>query len=175
MKKNITKKIVLSAILAALSVAVMYIGCLTPLDYTAIAIASIAIVFAVIEMNGKYPFLIYAVTSILALLLLPNKSSALIYTMFFGFYPLCKAFFERRHYIISWILKFSLFNTCLLLLITVATYILHLEETGLEFRIVTILLANVTFLLYDIAFTKLITLYLVKIRSKLKLKNYFEE
>lgn len=173
MNKN-TKKLAISAILSAASVSVMYIGCLTPLDYTAIALASIAIVFAVIELNGKYPYLIYVVTSVLSLLILPNKASALMYAMFFGFYPICKAAFERRHYVISWILKFSLFNTCLLLLITVTTYILHIQDTGLELRITVILLGNVTFLLYDIAFTQLITMYLVKLRTKLKLKNYFE-
>lgn len=174
MNKN-TKRLAISAILSAASVAVMYIGCLTPLDYTAIAIASIAVVFAVIELNGKYTYLIYVVTSVLSLLILPNKASALMYTMFFGFYPICKAAFERRHHVISWILKFSLFNTCLLLLITVTTYILHIQDTGLEFRITVILLGNVTFLLYDIAFTQLITMYLVKLRTKLKLKNYFED
>ena len=86
MNKN-TKRLAISAILSAASVAVMYIGCLTPLDYTAIAIASIAVVFAVIELNGKYTYLIYVVTSVLSLLILPNKASALMYTMFFGFYP----------------------------------------------------------------------------------------
>ena len=173
MKTN-TKKIAVSAILSAVSVAVMYIGCLTPLDYTAIAMASMAVVFAVIELNGKYPLLIYAVTSILSLLLLPNKASALLYTMFFGFYPMFKEMFERRHYVVAWILKFSLFNTCLLLLITISVYVLHLEDTGLAMQIPVILLGNIAFLLCDIAFSQMITLYLVKLRKKLKLKNYFE-
>jgi hypothetical protein len=173
MKTN-TKKMAVSAILSAASVAIMYIGCLTPLDYTAIAMTSMAIVFAVIELNGKYPLLIYTVTSILSLLILPNKTSALFYTLFFGFYPMFKAMFERRHYVIAWILKFSLFNTCLLLLITVTVYILHLADTGLGMQITVILFGNFTFLLYDIAFSQLVTLYLVKLRKKLKLKNYFE-
>lgn len=173
MKTN-TKKLAVSAILSAASVALMYIGCLTPLDYTAIALASAAVVFAVIELNGKYPLLIYLTTSVLSILILPNKSSALMYTMFFGFYPIFKAMFERLHYIITWILKFSLFNTCLLLLITVTTYILHLDDAEFTMHIVVILLGNVTFFLYDIAFSQMITLYLVKLRAKFKLKNYFD-
>jgi hypothetical protein len=173
MNKN-TKKLLISAILSAASVAVMYIGCMTPLDYTAIAMAAIAVVLAVIELNGKYPILIYVVTSILSLLILPNKSSALLYAMFFGFYPILKAVFERFHPIVAWILKFSLFNTCLLLLITIISRVLFIEDTGLVMKVPVIILGNIAFLLCDIAFSQLITLYIVKLRAKLKLKNYFE-
>jgi len=173
--KTKTKKLILSAILSALSVVIMYIGCMTPLDLSLVAVVSMAVVFAVIELNGKYPFLIYVVTSILSVLLLPNKETALIYALFAGFYPMCKAYFERLHYILAWILKFSLFNTCLLLIITISFYVLHLEDTGLEMKIIVILLGNVTFLLYDIAFSKLIIVYMVKLRAMFKLKNYFED
>ena len=172
--KNDTKKLLISAILSAASVAVMYIGCLTPLDYTAIAMTSMAVVLAVIELNGKYPILIYVVTSILSIIILPNKASAVLYAMFFGFYPILKAVFERRHPVVAWILKFSLFNTCLLLIITIVSHVLFLEDTGLIMKISVILIGNVTFLLYDIAFSHLIILYVVKLRAKLKLKNYFE-
>ena len=173
MKKD-TKKLLISAILSAASVAIMYIGCLTPLDYTAIAMTSMAVVLAVIELNGKYPALIYVVTSILSLIILPNKASALLYTLFFGFYPILKAVFERRHHVVAWILKFSLFNTCLLVIITIVSRILLLEDTGLVMKIPVILIGNVTFLLYDIAFSQLIVLYVVKLRAKFKMKNYFE-
>lgn len=174
MKKDKMIKLTVSAILSSLSVVILYIGCMTPLSYTAVALVSLATVFAVIEFGGKFPFLIYAVTSVLSLLIVHEKSTALFYVLFFGYYPICKAVFERLHYIISWILKASVFNTALLIIITVSVYILHLEDTGLEMRLVVILLGNLTFVLYDIALNKLITLYLVKIRAAFKLKDYFE-
>ena len=41
------------------------------------AIASLLVVFGVIEIGGKYPMLIYTVTSVLAILLLPVKTASL--------------------------------------------------------------------------------------------------
>lgn len=171
MKK--VKKITISAIFCAISVIMLYVGSVTVLDYTLIAFASLFVVFAVIELGDSFPYLIYAVTSVLALLILPNKSTALLYAMFAGYYPIAKAAFERKHYAVSWILKFSLFNSALLMVIVVSNYVLHLPDTGFDFKIPVILLGNLTFFLYDITFSKLITLYLVKLRSLLRLNNYF--
>lgn len=170
-----TKKLAASAILSALSVVLMYLACMTSLDLTLVVASSFAVVFAVIEFGGKYPFLIYAVTGALALAVVPNKSTALIYVMIVGYYPMAKAAFERKHYVVAWLLKLSLFNTAMLLTILMAKYILHLPDTGLGFDVITVLLGNAAFVLYDIAASKLILLYFVKLRAKLKIKNYFEE
>ena len=110
---------------------------------------------------------------ILSLLLLPDKFSGVVYLLFGGIYPILKEFFERLHYVISWILKFSVFNTALLLLIAVSVYVMHVEDTGLGFNWVVFGLGNLTFLLYDIAMTKLISLYLVKLRRLFGFKDYF--
>lgn len=170
-----TKKIALSAILIALSVIILYIGSLTQiLDLTMIAVASLIICFTVIEMQGWYPYLVYAGTAILSLVLLPDKFSAIIYTIFGGIYPIFKEMFERRHRIVSWLLKFSFFNIAVFLawVITVKLLALIVDESGLT--ILVFLVCNVTFLVYDIALTKLITLYLLKFRKLLGLKNYFK-
>jgi uncharacterized membrane protein len=167
------KRVVVSAIFCALNVALMYIGSVTPLDYTAIMIASVTTAFAVIEFGKYYPFLIFAVTSVLSVLLLPNKETAFIYLLFAGYYPMCKSVFERYHYVVSWVLKVSLFNSSMLILITVSRYVLHIEATDFTFAVVFFLLANLTFILYDIAFTRILSLYIVKIRAKLKLPRLF--
>lgn len=160
--------------LSALGVIFLYIGSVfNILDLTMAAIASIIVVFAVIEIGGGYPYAIYLVTAVLSLLLLPEKFTALLYALFSGIYPVAKAAFERLHPVISWILKFSLFNTGLLLLIVVSRYILHLPDTGLDFTVVVFGLANLTFFLYDIALTRLITLYIVKLRRRLGFKDLF--
>ena len=169
-----TKKLAISAVMSALGVVIMYIGAVVSvLDLTMVAMASLIIFFAVIELQGPYPWLVYSVTAILGILLLPCKECATMYLLFGGLYPIFKEMFERLHPIVCWILKFSFFNTSLLLIITIVVYILHVPDTELSFGWLIFLCGNGVFLLYDIATTKLVTLYMVKLRKLLKLKNYF--
>jgi len=173
--RRTTKNLVLSAIFAALGVVILSLGSIIEvLDLSVCAAASLLIVVSVIEIGYYWPFLTYLVTAVLSALLLPNKFCAVVYILFAGLYPIFKAMFERLHYVISWILKFSFFNTTLLLIIVFTVYVLHLEDTGMGFEILLILTANGVFLLYDFVLTRLITLYLVKFRRLLGMKNYFE-
>ncbi len=172
---NRTRKLALVAILSALGVVFLYLGSVIEvLDLSTAALASLITVFAVIELGKGYPWGIYLVTSVLSLLLLPNKFGALVFLVFAGYYPMAKARFERMHYIVSWVLKFSVFNTALLGLLLGAKYLLLLPEEELALTPVLVIVANVAFLLYDIAMTKLITLYLIRGRKRLGLKNYFD-
>lgn len=105
--------------------------------------------------------------------LLPDKFAALTYLLFGGIYPVLMQMFERLHYVISWILKFSFFNTVLSVIVAVSVYIMHIEDSEVGFTVGLYVLGNVTFLLYDIATTQLITLYLVKLRQRFRVDKYF--
>ena len=165
----------ISAILSALGVLLLYLGSVIEvLDLSTGALASLIVILAVIEMNGRWPWLIYGVTSVLSLIILPNKFIALLYLLFCGVYPIAKAAFERLNYIISWILKFSMFNTALLITIFATKHILHIPDSGMDYSWLVFGVGNLTFLLYDIAVTNLITVYLIKLRKLFGLKNYFE-
>ncbi len=173
MKKS--KKIALAAIFSALGVLILLLGSIiTVLDLTMVALASLLVMLAVIEIGGAYPYLIWLVTGFLSLLLLPDKFAALLYLIFGGIYPIFKAMFERLHYVVAWILKLSCFNTLLILLIIFCNYIFMLPETELGFTIPVFALCNLVFVLYDIATTQLITLYLIKMRKMLGFKNFFK-
>ena len=181
MEKN-TKKLALSAIFSAAGTALLLLGSFVQvLDLSAAAIAGFAVVLAVIEIRGKYPVLVYFVVSIISVLILPYKMPAVFFAAFGGIYPIFKAQFERLHRIISWILKFSMFNIFLWLLIFFIRFLVSRELIALRenneflknFEIIIFLVANFTFLLYDIAMTKIINLYIIKLRKLLKLENYF--
>ncbi len=169
-----SKKIALGSMLSALGVITLLAGSfIEVLDLTAIVFSMIFIIIAVIELGGAFPWVIYAVTGTLALLLCPLKIVALEYILFGGIYPIFKEIFERKHYIIAWTLKLSLFNTGLLLIILLSEYILHLPDTGFAFRVPIILFGNLFFIIVDLALTRIITFYIMVIRKKLKLKNLF--
>lgn len=169
-----TKKLAVSAMLSALGIVLLYLGSATNiLDLTAVVIASLLIFFAVMEMGTPYQYLIYGVTSLLAVLLLPDKTAAFAYLLFGGIYPVFKAMFEKLHFVVAWILKFSYFNTVLTLMIVISKYIMHVEDTGMGFGILFYAFANFTFWLYDIAVSQLILLYLVKLRQRFRVGKFF--
>lgn len=67
-----TKKLALCSMLSALGCALLLIGCVSDIfDLTFSCAASLIIVFAVIELKGPYPLLIYLVTGLVSLLILP--------------------------------------------------------------------------------------------------------
>ena len=71
MEKKIkgTRALTVSAVLCALGVILLAFGALFQvLDLTMAVVASILVIFAVIELGGKYPYLIYAVTALLSVL-----------------------------------------------------------------------------------------------------------
>ena len=171
-----TKKLATAAMLCALGVVFLYLGAVvTVLDLTMVALVSFFVFFAVIEMGHPFPLLIYAVTGILSVLILPDKFGAMTYLLFGGVYPIVKAVFERLHPLLSWILKLSFFNTVLSLLIVVTLFVLKVEDSDLGFNVVVYAISNLTFLLYDVMTTQVITLYLVKLRKRLRIEKYFEK
>lgn len=166
-----TRRLTVCGILSALSVVGMLIGAITEvLDLSMLVLASLCIVFAVIEIGVKWAFLVWCVTSLICFLLLPSKAVALLY-LFGGFYPIAKAAFEKLHPVVSWILKFSLFNTLLLFYILLAQKVLSLSGTGYAFTVLEFAIGNAAFLLYDLCLTACITLYLVRLRRRLKVKS----
>ncbi len=172
MKKS--KKLAVSAILSALGVVILLLGSvITVLDLTMVAISSLLVMIAVIELRGGYPYLIWIVTGILSVLLLPDKFGAVTYLLFGGIYPILKAVFERIRNFMSWVLKLGFFNLTLVLVVVSANYILRIPDTGLTFEALLFGVCNLAFILYDIATTQLITLYLVKLRKRLGLGKFF--
>ena len=169
-----TKKLAICAMLSALSVVLLYAGSLIEvLDISMAVFASLLCIIAVIEYSGSAPWMIYGVTSILSLLLLPSKTPATLYALFFGFYPILKENFEKRGKLLCWVLKEAVFNVSLAFMITASILLLGLTDNALVTPItlsVLILLAELVFVLYDIALTRLITFYIVRLRSRLRFK-----
>ncbi|MBO5649157.1 MAG: hypothetical protein J6S76_04525 [Clostridia bacterium] len=172
MKKS--KKIALCAILSAFSVLMLFAGAVFDvLSMTMVAVASMFVVVVMIEVGDPYPFLTWGVTSALSMILLPNKLPAILYLLFGGLYPIAKERFERLHYVVAWTLKISYINTALILVVIATKYIFYLNDSSMDFTVPFILLANLALILYDIALSKIILLYIVKIRRHMGLKNYF--
>lgn len=172
-RKSSTRRLAAAAVLAALGVVLLTVGAfISVLDLSMAAIASLTVVFAVIELKGKYPFLIYLVTSVLSLLLLPSKTPALLFAAFAGYYPILKAYLEGRFSrTVSWLLKGLAFVAAFALFGFLSVKVLTLYELTWQAWYVAVLAAAVAvFVLYDIALTRLITAYLFRWRRRLRFR-----
>ena len=169
-----TKYLTVSAMLSALGVVILSLGALVEvLDVTTAIVASFLIIYAVIELGGAYPWLIWLVTSSLSIILLPQKTPALFYALFAGFYPILKEKLERLKNIVAYPLKLLVFHLSLGSIVLAARLLFPelLETDALWWMPILLYLAGVfCFVLYDIALTRLITYYLIKLQKRFRVK-----
>jgi len=174
-----SSKCAIGGILSALSLVLMISVAIIPfLTYALPAVAGTLIVLMVIETDKKWAFGVYAAVAILAMILVPDKEVAVMYLAFFGYYPILKSAVESKfNSVVGWIIKVSTF-----LVTIVLSYILMINLMGVtideveEFGIIAVPMllgmGTFAFVMYDIALTKLIILYLQKFRKLFK--RYFK-
>ena len=173
-KSSFDKRIVVAGVLVALSVIILYLGCaIEVLDLTMSAIVSLLVVVIVIEMGYNYAWLSYVSTSILSLVLLPQKTPAIFYMCFMGFYPIIKSYVERiGSGLVRWIVKLITGNAAIGLMFLLMSLFVPNEFEGGWILALTYALALLAFIMYDIALSKLITLYFRMIRERLKIYRF---
>ena len=171
-KSNSTKLLTVSAMLSALGVIVLALGAVfQSLDLTTAALAAFFCIYAVIEMGGPYPWMIWAVTSFLGILLLPQKSPAFMF-LFIGCYPILKEKLEKLPRWLCRLLKLITFHVMAgLFLLTVRLFFPDELLLSMGWMLLaSYLIAVITFVVYDYALTKVITFYLLRLRQRLGLK-----
>ena len=166
----------------ALGVIFLYIGSLIDtLNIIMAAVASLLCVMAVVDYGPGYAFMLYAGTGLAALLLLPEKFTPTVYLLLVGYYPMVKERLERlakrgtdpadpkkaKHVrrlraVGIFALKLCIGNAAILALFLLARYVLLLPPSDKLLLLALWGMANVTFVLYDLALTQLISLYLRK-------------
>lgn len=178
MKKNIQRpafKLALCAVIAALEVLLMMASGLFRIGtYALPCFAGMLSVAIVIEYNCKWAFGVYAVSAILSFFLTADKEAALLFILFFGYYPILKNILDRhvKSVVLSYIIKFALFNAAAVGSFFAATYLFMIpaEEFtlfGVYVPFVFLLLGNVFFFIYDIAVNVFVKLYVQRLRKAL--------
>ena len=171
-RRKATRQLTVAAILVALGVVLLLLGTLVEvLDISAAAISSLLVVLAVIELKGKYPYLVYAATALLALLLIPGNA-AVMYLLFAGYYPILKEKLEGHlSRPVAWVLKLAIFAVGCLAVFFVTVKLLLVSYTFATWHLLAIPLLAVVFVLYDVAMTRLITAYFVRWRRHFRFLN----
>ncbi len=167
MKK--TKKLTLSATFTALSVVILLLASFLEIaDITVSMVASAILVLAIIELGISYSVMIYLATSLISLMLLPQKFIGLVYLAFCGLYPIIKLKFDRLPRLLSWIVKFVYFNLAMTVALLGAKFIFSIELYNGIMLALYYGVANLAFVLFDILIERGCRLYFAKYRVKMR-------
>ena len=165
-----TKKITLSAMMVALGTAFMILGAVIEvLDMSVCAMASLLVVFVYLEIGSYFPWLVWICTTLATALLYPGSVIWVEYMLIFGIYPLVKAYIERLPRWTWLIIKLVYINVVVWGLFLICEHLLGIPFFGDESEIlviVTYLLMNVAFLLYDVFIMVMVRFYFHKLRPR---------
>lgn len=164
-------KLALCAMLTALSLVVLTLAAAAPSGRLGLtAVAGLFPAAAVVSYGLPAGLLCYAGTALLGLLLLADKTIALLYLLFFGLYPMVKGAVERlRRLPLELVLKLFFFNLMYTVVLRGFSGLLagyfFLADRALA---VVYLTGNVVFLLYDFGFSKVIGFYCQRVEKVLR-------
>lgn len=174
-RKQLSYKVALGGVIAALSLLLMLVaGVTTSLVYAIPMMTGAFLMVLVIEFGARFAVLEYIAISIASILLLGNKEAAIMYVAFFGYYPIIKSFIEKiSHKLLSWIIKYIIFNVSMIVSYFIVSKIFmitfdDLEGFGRYAMPVLLLIGNILFVTYDIMLTRLVTVYIYKWQKYVK-------
>lgn len=169
MKKS--GKIALCGLMAALSVVIMFLTGLLPSMTIALpGLAGCCLIPVVAELGISWGFATYAVCGVLSFFLSPDREAALIYILLLGYYPVLFGLLAKiKHKPVRIAVKLLLVNAAAALEILLSLWLFHIPiEGGWVLAVVYWVLMNFTFLLYDLGLQRIIPLYYVRLRPRLR-------
>ncbi|MFA6308704.1 MAG: hypothetical protein WC677_03020 [Clostridia bacterium] len=166
-----SKRVAFNGILLALLVITMYLASLLPgLKTSLLTLSSFYIALVIIEFNILNGWIFYLASSLLLLIVLPNKLMLIPYVLFFGVYGIVKFYIERRNKIVvEYILKILYFNIFFIPLIFFGGKLFFSNAID-KFPMWAVITAlEVVFIVYDYIYTLFIRYYIQKVKSKIKI------
>lgn len=165
-----SKKIALNGILGALAVVSLLLAAIIPTNTLSFyALSSFFISVVIVENGIRAGWLFFVATSLLSLIVVPEKLALVPYVVFFGIYGIVKFYIEKLNKLaLEYVLKFIYFNLCAgIAVVTVS----QLFNTALVSRLpwwLLVIALEIVFFVYDYVYTLFIGYYRDKLRSRLK-------
>ncbi len=160
--------VALCGMVVALSVVLMLLGAIIPVAMFIAPAAGGLLIGAVAEECGhRYAWITYGAASVLGVLFVPDKETALFFVALLGYYPLVKPRLDRlRPAPLRVGAKLLLCNGAVALLYGVLLVLFpaaqmpdEVQEAAFAMAAVTLLIGNVAFLLFDRALVNLLKVY----------------
>ena len=169
MKKS--KQIALCAMLAALSITLMFLGSIIwAFTYIAPLVSSIIMIIICDTANRKNALITYAAISIISAIFLPDKECALTYVFFFGYYVIIREYLQKiRPKALSILIKALIYNIGIISSQLILVYVFGIPFDGfwgIWGIVILILVANLVFFIYELMLSRVITLYEIKYKNR---------
>lgn len=169
---NNTSLTALGGIVTALSVFLMFLTGVIPfLTYIIPGLAGMLLIVLIADNNSKWAVMIYFATSLLSILVVADKESAIMYALFFGYYPILKVFLDKHiAKIPAYLIKLLVFNAAIIASYFIVVYLLGIpfSDTFGKYTIpILLVLGNVTFVLYDFVLNEFYSIYLSKLKRRI--------
>lgn len=162
-----TRDIAIGAVAGALALALLYLASVVPSGTLALlAVSALPTAMIVVVSGKKVAACQYAATAVLALLLLPEKNTAIMYAMFFGHYSIVKSLIERLDRLwLEWLLKLLTYLLSAGLIYVLLRFVLN-TSFGTAETLIAFVGGGAAFVVYDIAYTGLIFFMINRLRIK---------
>ena len=168
MQTKQSRRVAIGGMVSALCLLLMFMTGLFPFATFAMpAFAGLLILVIVVEIGMRWAWLVYLGVAILSIFIAPDREAALLFAVFFGYYPIARLLIERiRLRPLVWVCKFALFNLALGGLYGASVALLGTEQLIASFGEVRQyglatfwILFNITFVAYDFALKQLFLCY----------------
>lgn len=173
MKKS--EQVALCGVVAALCTLLLFMTGMFPFStYALPALAGLLMVTVAVETGPSWAFTLFAAVSLLSFIMTPDKEAMLMFTAFFGHYPITKMLIERLHIRpLRVLLKLLCFNICVVASYLIIIFVFRMPDVLTEFGefgkysvYILLGLGNILFVVYDIAITNVTRAYLGWFRPK---------
>lgn len=176
-RRKKTAVLALCGVLAGLAIALMFLGGVLPFASIACPVLASLVLLPVYSETGfKWGFVWYLAVALLALFAAPDKEAALLFAVF-GVYPILHKLFGRLPFrALRWLAKLLYLNAGTVAAYCLMLFVFSLQEVSQDFAgmktlmfAALLLLANASFIIYDLLLDRLEIFYHVRLRPKLML------
>lgn len=167
-------KMAYGGILCGLSIVFLFLTGIFPFaDYALPALAGMCLIPLVIDFGYRTAVIAYAAIGVLAALIAPNKQSVVLFIAFLGYYPILKGRLETlKSRVLEWAVKLIWFNAAAVLSYYLMVQVLGMSQVMQDFQAFRLgvwgilLIGNVVFVIFDLALTRVISMFIRQIRPK---------
>ena len=169
-------QIALGGMFSALCVALMFMTGLAPFATYAIPmLAGAMLIPVVVELGPKTAVMVYLSVGIISIFVAADKEAAMMFLVFFCYYPILKQRLERLPgRILEYFVKIFIFNASVVGGFAFVFYVLGMKELleglgdfGRYTALILLAMGNVIFVIYDVALTRHYTLYIRWFRPRI--------
>jgi hypothetical protein len=162
-----TKTLTVASLMAALCVVILSLGSLIEsLDLSLAIFAGLVILILSAEYGDRVALTVFCVVSLLSFLL-PQKSAGLFFLALSGWYPVAQKKIQMLKPFLCRIVKFSLFNFVLVLLMLLSFFVTGIPESKWVYGTLAVL-GNLCFYCYDLLLDRILLWYWMKLRPHLR-------